>query len=69
MILPLYKLAFNSRIRVYHSWKYAESDLLRTKQTHERNRAQGRIPPDRLGYSLSQIAEVSDDQLPPSRSI
>lgn len=37
----------------------SESDLLRTKQTHERNRAQGRIPTDRLGYSLSQIAEVT----------
>jgi sorting nexin-1/2 len=37
----------------------SESDLFRTKQTHERNRAQGRIPTDRLGYSLSQIAEVT----------
>ena len=36
----------------------SESDLFRTKQTHERNRVQGRIPTDRLGYSLSQIAEV-----------
>ncbi|PPR08142.1 hypothetical protein CVT24_012356 [Panaeolus cyanescens] len=52
------RLAFNSRIRIYHAWKQAESDLLRTKQTHEKNRAQGRIPPDRLGYSLSQIAEA-----------
>jgi len=52
------RLAFNSRIRVYHSWKTAEGDLLRTKQTHEKNRAQGRIPPERLGHSLSQIAEA-----------
>ena len=37
----------------------SESDLFRTKQTHERNRVQGRIPTDRLGYSLSQIAEVT----------
>ncbi|KAF9530436.1 Vps5 C terminal like-domain-containing protein [Crepidotus variabilis] len=51
------RLAFASRIRVYHSWKASEADLLRTKQTHERHRAQGRIPPDRLGYSLSQVAE------------
>ncbi|KAF8634597.1 hypothetical protein AX17_004186 [Amanita inopinata Kibby_2008] len=50
--------AFSSRIRVYHSWKTAESDLLRTKQTHEKNRAQGRIPTERLSYSLSQIAEA-----------
>lgn len=57
MMIP-FQLAFNSRIRVYHSWKNADSDLLRTKQIHEKNRAHGRIPPDRLGYSLSQIAEV-----------
>ena len=37
----------------------SESDLFRTKQQHERNRVQGRIPADRLGYSLSQIAEVT----------
>ena len=37
----------------------SESDVLRTKQTHEKNRVQGRIPTDRLGYSLSQIAEVT----------
>ncbi|KAF5383683.1 hypothetical protein D9615_003643 [Tricholomella constricta] len=53
------RLAFSSRIRTYHAWKSAESDLLRTKQTHEKNRAQGRIPSERLGYSLSQIAEAS----------
>ncbi|KAF9038440.1 Vps5 C terminal like-domain-containing protein [Panaeolus papilionaceus] len=52
------RMAFNSRVRTYHSWKQAESDLLKTKQTHEKNRAQGRIPPDRLGFSLSQIAEA-----------
>ncbi|KAJ7155346.1 Vps5 C terminal like-domain-containing protein [Mycena crocata] len=51
------RLAFNSRIRSYHSWRAADADLLRVKQTHERNRAQGRIPNDRAGYSLSQISE------------
>ncbi|GLB41935.1 putative vps5 C terminal like [Lyophyllum shimeji] len=52
------RLAFSSRVRTYHAWKSAESELLRTKQNHEKNRAQGRIPTDRLGYSLSQIAEA-----------
>ncbi|EDR13983.1 uncharacterized protein LACBIDRAFT_151832, partial [Laccaria bicolor S238N-H82] len=52
------RLAFSSRIRMYHAWKNSENDLLRTKQNHEKNRAQGRIPTDRLGYSLSQIAEA-----------
>ncbi|KAJ6619825.1 Vps5 C terminal like-domain-containing protein [Mycena sp. CBHHK59/15] len=51
------RLAFNSRIRTYHSWRAAEADLLRVKQTHDRNRAQGRIPNERVGYSLAQIAE------------
>lgn len=35
-----------------------ESELVRVRQNHERNRAQGRIPSDRLGYALNQIAEV-----------
>ncbi|KAJ7281472.1 Vps5 C terminal like-domain-containing protein [Mycena rebaudengoi] len=51
------RLAFNSRIRTYHSWRAADADLLRVKQTHERNRAQGRIPNERVGYSLAQISE------------
>ncbi|KAJ6591516.1 Vps5 C terminal like-domain-containing protein [Mycena vulgaris] len=51
------RLAFNSRIRTYHSWRAADADLLRVKQSHERNRAQGRIPNDRAGHSLSQISE------------
>jgi sorting nexin-1/2 len=52
------RLAFSSRIRTSHAWKTSESDLLRTKQSHEKNRAQGRIPSDRLAHSLSQIAEA-----------
>jgi len=52
------RLAFSSRIRTYHAWKSAENDSLRIKQAHEKNRAQGRIPTERLGYSLSQIAET-----------
>ncbi|KAJ7654400.1 Vps5 C terminal like-domain-containing protein [Mycena polygramma] len=51
------RLAFNSRIRTYHSWRAADADVQRVKQTHERSRAQGRIPNDRMGYSLTQIAE------------
>ncbi|KIY51846.1 Vps5-domain-containing protein, partial [Fistulina hepatica ATCC 64428] len=52
------RLAFSSRIRTYHVWKQAESDLTRIKQTHERNRASGKMVPDRMGYSLHQIAEA-----------
>ncbi|KAF9454327.1 Vps5-domain-containing protein [Macrolepiota fuliginosa MF-IS2] len=52
------RLAFSSRIRTYHQWKNSESELLRIKRTHEKNRAQGQIPTDRLSYSLQQIAEA-----------
>lgn len=51
------RLAFNSRIRTFHSWRAADAELQRVKQTHERNRAQGRIPNDRAGYSLAQISD------------
>ncbi|KAF8659901.1 hypothetical protein AX16_001785 [Volvariella volvacea WC 439] len=52
------RMAFSSRIRTYHTWKNSESDLLKTKQNHERNKAQGKVPTDRLSYSLAQIAEA-----------
>ncbi|KAF8916308.1 Vps5 C terminal like-domain-containing protein [Mucidula mucida] len=52
------RMAFTSRIRTYHSWRNMESELVRVRQNHERNRAQGRIPSDRLGYALNQIAEA-----------
>ncbi|KAK7012871.1 beta-glucan synthesis-associated [Favolaschia claudopus] len=51
------RVAFNSRIRTYHSWRAAEADLVRVKQNHERNRAQGRIQNDRVGYALAQISD------------
>ncbi|KAJ7759260.1 Vps5 C terminal like-domain-containing protein [Mycena metata] len=53
------RLAFNSRIRTYHSWRAAEAELLRVKQAHERNRAQGRGGGgERAGYSLAQVSEA-----------
>jgi sorting nexin-1/2 len=51
-------MAFNSRVRTYHSWQSADAEVRRVKQLHERNRAQGRIQADRMGYSMNQIAEV-----------
>ncbi|THU87984.1 Vps5-domain-containing protein [Dendrothele bispora CBS 962.96] len=49
------RLAFSSRIRTYHIWKNAESEMIRIKQVHDKNRVQGR---ERMGHSLSQIAEA-----------
>lgn len=50
------RLAFHSRIRTYHVWRAADNDVLRAKQNHEKNRGHGR--PDRIGYSLHQIADA-----------
>ncbi|KAI0255922.1 Vps5 C terminal like-domain-containing protein [Lactifluus subvellereus] len=52
------RMAFSSRVRVYHAWQNADAELRRIKQTYERNRAQGKIAPERLGYSYSQIGEA-----------
>ena len=52
------QLAFSSRVRTYQAWQAADSDVRRVKQAHEKNRAQGRIVSERMGHSLSQIAEV-----------
>ncbi|KAH8832985.1 Vps5 C terminal like-domain-containing protein [Flagelloscypha sp. PMI_526] len=52
------RLAFTSRIRTYHAWRNSESEANRVKQSQERNRSQGRIPPERVSWSLSQIAEA-----------
>jgi len=52
------RMAFSSRVRVYHAWQNAEAELRRLKQTHERNRAQGKVANDRLGHSYSQIGEA-----------
>jgi sorting nexin-1/2 len=53
-----FKMAFSSRVRVYHAWQNADAELRQVKQAHERNRAQGKIVADRLGNSYSQIGEV-----------
>ncbi|TDL23588.1 Vps5-domain-containing protein [Rickenella mellea] len=50
--------AFSSRIRCYNLWQNADSEVRRVKQAHEKARSQGRIPADRLGHSLSQIADA-----------
>ncbi|KAI0272519.1 Vps5 C terminal like-domain-containing protein [Gloeopeniophorella convolvens] len=52
------RMAFSSRVRVYHAWQAADADLRRIKQTHERNRAQGKVASDRLGHTYSQIGEA-----------
>lgn len=52
------RLAFSSRIRMYHTWQSADGHLRRVKQTHETNRATGRLPSDQLSRSLSVVADA-----------
>ncbi|TFK79220.1 Vps5-domain-containing protein, partial [Polyporus arcularius HHB13444] len=52
------RLAFSSRVRIYHAWQGADAHLRRTKQTHESNRAQGRLASDQLSRSLAIVAEA-----------
>ncbi|PIL25126.1 hypothetical protein GSI_13015 [Ganoderma sinense ZZ0214-1] len=52
------RLAFSSRVRIYHAWQNADAHLRRTKQTHESNRAQGRLGPDQLSRSLAIVGEA-----------
>ncbi|KAI0047793.1 Vps5-domain-containing protein [Auriscalpium vulgare] len=52
------RMAFSSRVRTYHNWQNADAEARRVRQTHDRNRAQGRIATDRLGLSLSQVADA-----------
>ncbi|KAI9458113.1 Vps5-domain-containing protein [Russula earlei] len=52
------RMAFSSRVRVYHAWQHADAELRQLKNAHERNRVQGKIVTDRLGQSYSQIGEA-----------
>ncbi|KAI0705214.1 Vps5 C terminal like-domain-containing protein [Cytidiella melzeri] len=52
------RLAFSSRVRMYHAWQNADANVKRVKQTHESNRAQGRIPADQLSRSLALVADA-----------
>ncbi|KAL4248104.1 hypothetical protein ABKN59_007781 [Abortiporus biennis] len=52
------RLAFNSRIRTYHAWQNADSNVKKVKQQHEANRSGGRLPSDQLSRSLQYVAEA-----------
>ncbi|KIP03006.1 hypothetical protein PHLGIDRAFT_111375 [Phlebiopsis gigantea 11061_1 CR5-6] len=52
------RLAFSSRIKTYHGWQNADGNVKRVKQTHETNRAQGKLGPEQLNRSLALVAEA-----------
>lgn len=43
---------------MYGAWQTADAHLKRTKQTHESNRAQGKLGPEMLGRSLAIVADA-----------
>lgn len=53
------KLAFNSRGRTYVNWQNADAEVRRVRQIHERARAQGRLPTERAGHTVSLVTEAS----------
>lgn len=53
------KLAFNSRVRTYTNWQTADAEVRRVRQIHERARAQGRLPTERVGHTVTLVSEVS----------
>ena len=57
------KLAFNSRVRTYTSWQNADAEVRRAQQIHERARAQGRVPTERVGHTVNLVAEVRSAML------
>ncbi|KAI5995512.1 Vps5 C terminal like-domain-containing protein [Pisolithus albus] len=52
------RMAFNSRIRTYTNWQNADAEVRRARQMHDRAKAQGRLPTDRVGHTVSLVAEA-----------
>ncbi|KAJ1307132.1 hypothetical protein OPQ81_001250 [Rhizoctonia solani] len=52
------RLTFASRIRLHAAWQNANAEAKRVRTTHEKARRQGRIPQDRVGMSMHEVAEA-----------
>ncbi|KAI6041276.1 Vps5 C terminal like-domain-containing protein, partial [Pisolithus marmoratus] len=52
------RMAFNSRIRTYTNWQNTDAEVRRARQMHDRAKAQGRLPTDRIGHTVSLVAEA-----------
>ncbi|KAI6126407.1 Vps5 C terminal like-domain-containing protein [Pisolithus croceorrhizus] len=52
------RMAFNSRIRTYTNWQSADAEVRRARQMHDRVKVQGRLPTDRVGHTVSLVAEA-----------
>ncbi|RHZ79077.1 hypothetical protein Glove_152g101 [Diversispora epigaea] len=51
------KVAFNSRSKVYQTWKNAIHDLQKKKANYEKTKTQGKLTQERLSFLLAQLAE------------
>ncbi|KAB5589577.1 Sorting nexin-1 protein [Ceratobasidium theobromae] len=52
------RLTFASRIRLHAAWQNANAEAKRVRTAHEKARRQGRIPQDRVGASMQEMAEA-----------
>lgn len=52
------KLAYASRVRSFNTWQSADARAQQVRANHEKARRQGRIPNDRLGILLAEIADA-----------
>ncbi|CAE7054761.1 unnamed protein product [Rhizoctonia solani] len=52
------RLTFASRIRLHAAWQNANAEAKRVRTSHEKARRQGRIPQDRVGMSMHEVAEA-----------
>ncbi|KAI5999338.1 Vps5 C terminal like-domain-containing protein [Pisolithus orientalis] len=50
------RMAFNSRIRTYTNCQNADAEVRRARQMHDRAKAQGRLPTDRVGHTAERRA-------------
>ncbi|KAG9095895.1 Vacuolar protein sorting-associated protein 5 [Ceratobasidium sp. UAMH 11750] len=52
------RLTFTSRIRLHASWQNANAEAKRVRTVHEKARRQGKIPQDRVGVAMHEMAEA-----------
>ncbi|QRV74439.1 vacuolar protein sorting-associated protein 5 [Ceratobasidium sp. AG-Ba] len=52
------RLTFSSRIRLHAAWQNANAEAKRVRTAHEKARRQGKIPQDRVGMAMHEMAEA-----------
>ncbi|KAG9122842.1 Vacuolar protein sorting-associated protein 5 [Ceratobasidium sp. 392] len=52
------RLTFTSRIRLHAAWQNANAEAKRVRTAHEKARRQGKMPQDRVGVAMHEMAEA-----------